>query len=100
MQNEDQFDEALANIKQADSLIKKHKMVKERIFKEYFFYNPVYDSLVRKRMMLYDREPDDCESVNFFTSFPSLRPLVRYKKKRKHVKKKGLLALTKVDFQL
>lgn len=80
--------------------MKKHKLVKERIYKEYFYYNPVYDSLVKKRQLLEDKDPEGKESKNFFQSFPSLQPKVRYKKKRKRAKQSGLLALTKFDFAI
>ncbi|TNV74824.1 hypothetical protein FGO68_gene10014 [Halteria grandinella] len=100
LQQEDQFDDAVNEIKSADTLVKKHKLVKDRIYKEYFYYNPVYDSLVRKRQLLVEKDPESKESQHFFTSFPSLQPKVRYKKKRKRAKQSGLLALTKVDFVL
>ncbi|TNV85668.1 hypothetical protein FGO68_gene15641 [Halteria grandinella] len=95
-ETEDKIDEILHMISSAQSLEERHRIVNSQIYKEYFYFNPIYKTLLNKRNQVlrqvsqFSSETsthDYHKAQQFLLNLPNLRQTVRYYKKRREVGK-------------
>jgi hypothetical protein len=91
-QNDDARELILSKIGKAGTLERKNRIITQQIYQEYFFFNPVYKSLLDKRTAILRKEWESPDKArNFLLNLPSLQQQVRYKRKRQKQAKHAYL---------
>ncbi|CDW87785.1 UNKNOWN [Stylonychia lemnae] len=97
-QNEDQYDDFCKKVKQTKSFSKKQYILNETLNQEFFYYNPLYKDLLKKKNSLMVqtetarqnfRNKGKIINENVFI-IKEFKPAVTYRKKRKKQKFRGL----------
>lgn len=101
-ENEDQLEEIMRKIDEAESLEQMHQIVTQKIYQEYFYFNPVYKTLLAKRRQVLRAAEEENKVQNdiktllkqptnanveqareFLLTLPNLKLTARYFAKRK-----------------
>ncbi|TNV86047.1 hypothetical protein FGO68_gene10399 [Halteria grandinella] len=79
----DRLYDVILDISHSTSVEQRHSIVNTQIYKEYFYFNPIYNSLLAKRSQVLDRCNENEESAKLFMKVnPNLRMGVTYHRKR------------------
>lgn len=82
-ETEDKLDNILQKVAKSKSLEKKHRIVNQHIYQEYFYFNPIYRKMVSKVTQVLTREGlDQQRASRFLLTLPNTEMVVKYRKHR------------------
>ena len=76
----------MQKVAKSKSLEKKHRIVNQHIYQEYFYFNPIYRKMISKVTQVLTREGlDQQRASRFLLTLPNTEMVVKYRKHRQNV---------------